>query len=77
MKLWKKLTLSVIAGILAMTLYAAPMWWGVLFSPLAQPLTTAPAAESVGNAPSWESGGVTLRIKALDLLFSWLGGPQA
>ena len=71
MKLRNKLILSILAGFLAMLLYSTPMWWGVLFSPLSQPLTTSKAAENTGGV-CWESGGVVLRLKSLDLLFSHL-----
>ena len=69
MKLRHKILLSVLFGLFAMTLYSAPMWWGVLFSPLTEPLTTAQAAESA-TGPGWESGGVEIRLKSLDLLFA-------
>ena len=64
MKLRYKLLISVLAGLLAMTLYSAPMWWGVLFSPLSQPLTTAGITE--------DADGVVYRFKTLDMLFSFL-----
>ncbi|MBD5150962.1 MAG: hypothetical protein HDT15_06490 [Oscillibacter sp.] len=71
MKLKHKIVISIAAGFLAMLLYSAPMWWGVLFSPLAQPLTTAELTEDAGGV-RWESDGVVLRFKSLDLLFSFL-----
>lgn len=71
MKLRNKIFLSIVAGFLAMLLYSSPMWWGVLFSPLSQPLTTAGLSEDHGGA-RWESNGVVLRFKSLDLLFSFL-----
>lgn len=71
MKLRSKILISVAAGLLAMLLYSAPMWWGVLFTPLSQPLTTASCAENCGGV-AWESGGVVFRFKSLDLLFSFL-----
>ena len=70
MKLKHKILISVAAGLLAMLLSSSPMWWGVLFSPLAQPLTTAPLTE--GGGVRWESDGAVLRFKSLDLLFSFL-----
>lgn len=71
MKLRNKLILSIIAGFLAMLLYSTPMWWGVLFSPLTQPLTTTEVTEDA-NGVFWESGGIVLRFKSLDMLFSFL-----
>lgn len=71
MKLKNKIVISIAAGLLAMLLYSSPMWWGVLFSPLAQPLTTAELTEDTGGV-RWESDGVVLRFKSLDLLFSFL-----
>ena len=54
MKLKNKVILSIMAGLLAMLLYSSPMWWGVLFSPIAQPLTTAELTEDDGGV-RWES----------------------
>ena len=71
MKLRNKILISITAGLLAMLLYSSPMWWGVLFSPLSQPLTTAELSEDSGGV-RWESDGVVLRFKTLDLLFSFL-----
>lgn len=71
MKLRYKLLISVLAGLLAMMLYSAPMWWGVLFSPLSQQLTTAGITEDAGGV-RWESNGVVYRFKTLDMLFSFL-----
>jgi len=71
MKLRNKILISVTAGLLAMLLYSSPMWWGVLFSPLSQPLTTAELSEDNGGV-RWESEGIVLRFKSLDLLFSFL-----
>ena len=69
MKLKNKVILSIMAGLLAMLLYSSPMWWGVLFSPIAQPLTTAELTEDDGGV-RWESDGVVFRFKTLDMLFS-------
>ena len=49
MKLKNKIVISIAAGLLAMLLYSSPMWWGVLFSPLSQPLTTAGLTEDAGG----------------------------
>lgn len=71
MKLRNKILISITAGLLAMLLYSSPMWWGVLFSPIAQPLTTAELTEDDGGV-RWESDGVVFRFKTLDMLFSFL-----
>lgn len=72
MKIRTKIVISLLAGMLAMLLHAAPMWWGVLFSPITRPLTAAPLTEDKETGFRWESDGVVLRLKSLDLLFSWL-----
>lgn len=70
MKLRNKIALSILAGFLAMMLYSTPMWWGVLFSPIAQPLATEQTSEATGIC--WESDGIFLRFKSIDLLLSFL-----
>jgi len=72
MKLRTKLLLSVLVGLLAMLLYSTPMWWGVLFSPITQQLTTAQCAEEPDGGFRWEVDGQVLRFKSLDLLYSFL-----
>ena len=75
MNLRNKLLLSCAAGLLAMLLCSGPMWWGVLFSPITQPLTTAELAEDDGGV-RWEAeDGTGLRFKSLDLLWSFLDLP--
>ncbi len=74
MKRRDKIILSIIAGLLAMMLSSGPMWWGVLFSPITRQLAAAPLCEDVGSWLRWESDGVVLRFKSLDLLFSFLRG---
>lgn len=71
MKLRNKILISILAGLLATLLYSTPMWWGVLFSPIAQPLTSADLAEDAGGV-CWKADGVMLRFKSLDLLLSFL-----
>ena len=72
MKLRNQLLISVLVGLLAMLLYSGPMWWGVLFSPIAQPLTTSgEAAEESGLV--WESGEAEVRLKSLELLRGLFG----
>ena len=46
MKLRNKLLLSALIGFCAMLLSTTPMWWGVLFSPISQQLTSAPVTEA-------------------------------
>lgn len=72
MKLRTKLLLSVLAGLLAMLLSASPMWWGVLFSPITEQLTTAQRAEEPDGGVRWEVDGQVLRFKSLDLLYAFL-----
>ena len=72
MKLRNKIVLSALVGLLAMLLYSKPMWWGVLFSPITQPLTTAESTEVADEGVCWESDGTVLRFKSLDLLLSFL-----
>ena len=70
MKLRNKIILSVLVGMTAMLFYSLPVWWGVLFSPLAEPLTTA-EAPITANGPSWTAeDGTEFRLKSLDLLLS-------
>lgn len=72
MKRRDKIILSIIAGLLAMMLYSGAMWWGVLFSPITQQLTTAPLSEDTDGWLRWETDGIVLRFKSLDLLFTFL-----
>lgn len=72
MKLRTKLLLSAIVGLLTMVLYSSPLWWGVLFSPIAQQLTTGELTEEVSGGFRWETDGTVVRFKSLDLLFSFL-----
>jgi len=74
MKLRTKVLISILAGLLAMLLYSAPMWWGVLFSPLAEPLTTASVEGDGGGWFRLEAGGVVLRLKSLDMLYALFNG---
>ena len=72
MKLRNKLLLSALIGFCAMLLSTTPMWWGVLFSPISQQLTSAPVTEDTSGGVCWEEDGTVLRFKSLDLLFSFL-----
>lgn len=73
LRLWlrprrRRLTLALAAGLLALALSAVPMWWGVAFSPLAQPLAAVTeAAEGGFQLTLW---GQTFRFKTLDLLMA-------
>ena len=67
----QKLLLSLLAALLAMRLYQAPMWWGVLFPPITRELTTASLSQDTDGWFRWESEGLVLRFKTLDLLFSF------
>lgn len=70
MKLRDKIILSVAVGLVAALLYEMPMWWGVLFSPLAEQLTTAQAAADTGGWFRLDLDGTILRLKSLDVLFA-------
>ncbi len=70
MKLRTKIALSAIVGLFAMLLYSSPMWWGVLFSPIAQPLSTGELTEETSGGVRWETDGTVFRFKSLDLLLS-------
>ena len=70
MKLRNQLLISVLVGLLAMLLYSGPMWWGVLFSPIAQPLSTGELTEETSGGVRWETDGTVFRFKSLDLLLS-------
>lgn len=73
LRLWlrprrRRLALALAAGLAALVLSAAPMWWGVAFSPLAQPLTAVTeAAEGGFQLTLW---GQTFRFKTLDVLMA-------
>lgn len=71
MKLRTKIALSVLVGFFAMLLYSSPMWWGVLFSPITQQLTTGELTEEVSGDFQWETGGIVVRFKSLDMLLSF------
>lgn len=68
----QKLCLAVAAGALAVLLSRPPMWWGVFFSPVAQPLYCAQAEENDAQGWRWEVDGVVLRFRSLDLLLAFL-----
>lgn len=73
MKTRDKIIISVIIGMIVMTLDATPMWWGVLFSPITQQLTTAPLTDALTKGICWQTGDFVLRLRGLDLLMELLG----
>lgn len=72
MKTRDKIIISIIFGLIAMTFYSFPMWWGVLFSPIVHELTGAPLTPDLNGGVCWEMDGVVLRFRSLDLLLSWI-----
>ena len=66
--------ISILIGLIAMTFYSFPMWWGVLFSPITQQLTGAPLTDTLTGSVCWELDGVVLRFRSLDLFLTWLRG---
>lgn len=72
MKRRDKIIISVIAGLLAMTLHTTPMWWGVLFSPITHQLTCESVTEETSGGFCLEADGVILRFRSLDLILSFL-----
>lgn len=72
MKTRDKIIISLIFGFIAMSLCSFPMWWGVLFSPIAQQLTGAPLTADIAGGVRWELDGIVLRFRTLDLLLTWL-----
>lgn len=74
MKTRDKIIISVIIGLIAMTLSSFPMWWGVLFSPIVHELTGAPLTADLAGGVCWKLDGVVLRFRSLDLLLTWLKG---
>ena len=73
MKTRDKIIISVVIGLVAMSFYSMPMWWGVLFSPITQQLTTEPVTEALTRGFCWQTEGVVLRLKGLDFLMELLG----
>lgn len=60
--------LSIAAGLIALSIDAFPMWWGVLFSPITEQLACEPVSEELTTGFFWETDGVIFRLKGLDLL---------
>ena len=72
MKLRNKILFSIFVGFCAMLLYSMPMWWGVLFSPISQQLTSTPITQEAQGGIRWETDGRVLRFKSIELLLSFL-----
>lgn len=73
MKIRDKIIISVVIGLVAMSFYSMPMWWGVLFSPITQQLTTEPVTQALAEGLCWQTEGCVLRLKGLDILMKLLG----
>lgn len=73
MKTRDKIIISIIIGLIAMSFYSFPMWWGVLFSPITQQLTTEPVTEALTKGFCWQTEGMVFRLKGLDLLMEFFG----
>ena len=71
MKPFQRLILSLLTGLLVCSLWRSPMWWGAVFSPLAEPLATVQEAQEEGLYLRW--GQKVLRLKGLDLVLDLLG----
>ena len=67
MKLHTRILLSLMAGLLALYCYAAPMWWGALFPSLARRFSEVHVSFEAGTVVS-EDPHVTLRLRSLELL---------
>ena len=76
MKTRDKIIISVVVGLVAMSFYSTPMWWGVVFSPIAQQLTTEPITDALTRGFCWQTDGIILRLKGFDLLMAFLGRLQ-
>ena len=66
-----KIIISLVIGLIAMSFYSFPMWWGVLFSPITQQLTTTPVTEVLTQGFCWETEGVVFRLRGFDLLMDF------
>ena len=60
--------LSLAAGLIAVSIDAFPMWWGVLFAPITEQLATEPVSEELTKGICWQVDDLVLRLKGLDLL---------
>ena len=73
MKTRDKIIISVVIGLIAMSFYSMPMWWGVLFSPITQQLATEPVTQALTRGFCWQTEEFVFRLKGLDLLMGLLG----
>lgn len=71
MKTRDKIIISVIIGLIAASFQAFPMWWGVLFSPITQQLTTEPVTQALTEGFCWRADGLIFRLRGLDLLMDF------
>lgn len=73
MSLRTKIFISLLCGLCAAALFdSAPMWWGVVFSPLTDPLIYA-QTEPITGGFSFQVGDIVYRFRSLDLLMALLG----
>ena len=71
MKTRDKILISLVIGLIAMSFYSFPMWWGVLFSPITRQLTTEPITEALTQGICFQSEDIVFRFKGLDLLMDF------
>ena len=74
MKTRNKIIISIIVGLVAMSFASFPMWWGVLFSPIARELTTTPITEELTKGFSMQTEGFVFRLRGLDFLINLFKG---
>ena len=70
MKNSDRLKLTVLSLLLAFSLQARPLWWGVLFPSITEDLAMSASADDSGLC--WRSGDNILRFRSLDLLIQFL-----
>ena len=63
--------LSIAAGLIAVSMDAFPMWWGVLFSPITEQLSCEPVNEELTKGFCWQVDDFVFRLKGLDLLHNF------
>lgn len=68
MKTRYKIIISVFVGLVAMLLYSYPMWWGTMFSPIMQQLTSTPVTDELTKGICMQTEGFVFRFRGLDLL---------
>ena len=72
MKTHYKILISVVIGLIAMLLYSSPMWWGTMFSPIVQKLTSVPITEDLTKGVCMQTEEFVFRFKGLDILMNLL-----